>query len=307
MARLRLAYMGAAQFAVPALEALAASGHEIAAVYSQPPRPAGRGRKERPTPVHARAAALGLEVFTPVSLKDAAAQAAFAALALDVAVVAAYGLILPQAILSMPRLGCINLHPSLLPRWRGAAPAAHAILSGDHETGMTIIQMDAGLDTGPILAQRAVPMPPRATTASLEAEMADLGAAMLLEVLDAVAEGRASSRPQGEAGATYASKFAKEDGRLDWARPAQDLDRTVRALSPWPGAFFDLGETTVKVLEAEPVAGSGAPGTLLDREMTVACGEGALRLISVQRAGKPATDGAAFLRGLRLEPGAKLA
>lgn len=306
MARLRLAFMGAAQFAVPALDALAGSGHEIVAVYSQPPRPAGRGRKERPTPVHARAAELGLEVFNPVSLKDPDAQTAFAALALDVAVVAAYGLILPPAILSAPRLGCINLHPSLLPRWRGAAPAAHAILSGDGETGMTIIQMDAGLDTGPILAQRTVAMPPRATTASLEADLAALGATMLLEVLDAVAEGRASPRPQGEDGATYASKFAKEDGRLDWNRPVGELDRTVRALSPWPGAFFDLGDTTVKVLEAEPVAGRGAPGTLLDREMTVACGEGALRLVSVQRAGKPATDGAAFLRGLRLESGAVL-
>jgi methionyl-tRNA formyltransferase len=172
---------------------------------------------------------------------------------------------------------------------------------------MTIIQMDAGLDTGPILAQTSVPMPPRATTASLEAAMADLGATMLLDVLDAVADGRSTPRSQGEDGATYASKFAKEDGRLDWSRTAEELDRTVRALSPWPGAFFDLGDTTVKVLEAEPVAGGGDPGTLLDREMTVACGSGALRLVSVQRAGKPATDGASFLRGLRLEPGETLA
>ena len=307
MARLRLAFMGAAAFAVPALDALAASGHEIAAVYSQPPRPAGRGRKERPTPVHARAAELGLPVATPASLKGVAEQEAFAALGLDAAVVAAYGLLLPPPVLAAPRLGCINLHPSLLPRWRGAAPAAHAILAGDGETGMTIIAMDAGLDTGPILAQRRVPMPPRATTASLEADLAVLGAAMLLEVLDAVDEGRAQPRPQGETGATYASKFAKDHGRLDWARPADALDRVVRALSPWPGAFFDLGGTTVKVLAAEPVAGSGAPGTLLDRGMTVACGEGALRLVEVQRAGKPATDGAAFLRGLRLEPGTVLA
>ena len=307
MARLRLAFMGAARFAVPALDALARAGHDIAAVYSQPPRPAGRGRKERPTPVHARAEELGLPVATPVSLKDPAEQAAFAALGLDAAVVAAYGLILPQAILSAPRLGCFNLHPSLLPRWRGAAPAAHAILSGDAETGMTIIQMDAGLDTGPILAQQRVPMPPRATTASLEDDLAALGAAMLLEVLDAAAQGAASPRAQGEDGATYASKFVKEDGRLDWSRPAEVLDRVVRALSPWPGAFFDLEDTTVKVLEAEPAEGSGAPGTLLDRDMTVACGAGALRLLTVQRAGKPATDGAAFLRGLRLEPGAKIA
>jgi len=307
MARLRLAFMGAAGFAVPALDALAASGHEIVAVYSQPPRPAGRGRKERPTPVHARAEELGLTVATPVSLKGVAEQQAFAALGLDAAVVAAYGLLLPPAILTAPRLGCINLHPSLLPRWRGAAPAAHAILSGDAETGMTIIAMDAGLDTGPILAQQRVPMPPRATTASLEGELAVLGASMLLEVLDAVGEGQAQPRPQGEDGATYASKFAKDHGRLDWVRPADELDRIVRALSPWPGAFFELGETTVKVLAAEPASGSGAPGTLLDREMTVACGQGALRLVTVQRAGKPATDGASFLRGLRMEPGAALA
>jgi len=307
MARLRLAFMGAAGFAVPALDALAASGHEIVAVYSQPPRPAGRGRKERPTPVHARAAELGLTVATPVSLKGVAEQQAFAALGLDAAVVAAYGLLLPPPILTAPRLGCINLHPSLLPRWRGAAPAAHAILSGDAETGMTIIAMDAGLDTGPILAQQRVPMPPRATTASLEAELSVLGASMLLDVLDAVAEGRAEGRPQGDAGATYASKFAKNHGRLDWSRPAAELDRIVRALSPWPGAFFELGETTVKVLAAEPASGSGAPGTLHDRAMTVACGQGALRLIQVQRAGKPATDGASFLRGLRMEPGAALA
>jgi methionyl-tRNA formyltransferase len=307
LARLRLVFMGAARFAVPTLDALAGAGHDIAAVYSQPPRPAGRGRKERPTPVHARAEELGLPVATPASLKDPAEQVTFAALGLDAAVVAAYGLILPQAILSAPKLGCINLHPSLLPRWRGAAPAAHAILSGDAETGMTIIQMDTGLDTGPILAQRRVPMPLRATTASLEDDLAVLGAAMLLEVLDAVTAGNARPRAQGEDGATYASKFAKEDGRLDWSQPAEALDRIVRALSPWPGAFFDLEDTTVKVLEAEPADGSGMPGTLLDRDMTVACGEGALRLVTVQRAGKPATDGAAFLRGLRLEPGAKIA
>jgi methionyl-tRNA formyltransferase len=245
-------------------------------------------------------------VRSPVSLKGADEQASFAALGLDVAVVAAYGLLLPRAVLKAPQLGCVNLHPSLLPRWRGAAPAAHAILAGDSVTGMTIMQMDEGLDTGPILAQTTLSMPPRATTASLEAELAAIGATMLLDVLEELAAGRAHPRPQGEAGATYASKFAKEDGRLDWSRPAAELDRVVRALTPWPGAFFELGGTTVKVLAAEPVAGRGTPGTLLDRDMTVACGEGALRLVEVQRAGKPATDGAALLRGLRLDPGAIL-
>lgn len=307
MTTLRLAFMGAAQFAVPALDAVVAAGYEIAAVYSQPPRPAGRGRKERLTPVHARAAELGLPVVTPLSLRDSDAQMAFAALDLDVAVVAAYGLLLPQAILDAPHMGCVNLHPSLLPRWRGAAPAAHAILNGDDETGMTIIEMDAGLDTGPILAQRTVPMPPRTTTTSLEADLAELGAAMLLDVLQARAAGHAEARTQGEEGAAYASKFAKEDGRIDWARPAVELDRLIRALSPWPGAFFGLGETTVKVLEAKVVDGSGHPGSLLDQRFTLGCGAGALRLVRVQRAGKPATDGEAFLRGLRLDTGAVLA
>ncbi|MBC6440213.1 MAG: methionyl-tRNA formyltransferase [Rhodospirillales bacterium] len=306
MTRLRLAFMGAAAFAVPALNAVHGAGHRIAAVYSQPPRPAGRGRKERPTPVHARADELGITVATPRSLKGEEKQAAFAALNLDVAVVAAYGLLLPRTILDAPRLGCVNIHPSLLPRWRGAAPAAHAILSGDTETGMTIMLMDEGLDTGPILAQRRVPVPPRATTASLEAELSDLGALMLLDVLSELASGVSTAVPQAAEGATYASRFAKEDGRLDWSRPAADLDRIVRALSPWPGAFSGLDDTTVKVLEAEPVDGSGAPGTLLDRDMTVACGRGALRLVKVQRAGKPTTDGAALLRGLRLDPGASL-
>jgi len=304
--RLRLAFMGAAAFAVPALDALVEAGHDIVTVYSQPPRPAGRGRKERRTPVHDRAMELGLEVRTPLTLRDEVEQAAFRDLALDVAVVAAYGLLLPAAILEAPRMGCVNIHPSLLPRWRGAAPAAHAILSGDENTGMTIMAMDKGLDTGPILAQKILAMPPRATTASLEAELSVLGGVMLLEVLEDLFAGTVTPMPQNEELATYASKFAKDHGRIDWSQPAAQLDRLVRAFSPWPGAFFHLGDTTVKVLEAELSAGTGAPGTLLDRDMTVATGEGALRLTKVQRAGKPATDGASFLRGQRLDPGARL-
>ena len=304
---MRLVFMGAAAFAVPALDALVSCDHIIAAVYSPPPRPAGRGRKERRTPVHERALELGLEVRTPVSLRNAEEQAAFRALDPDAAVVAAYGLLLPAAILDAPRLGCVNVHPALLPRWRGAAPAAHAILAGDAQTGMTIMEMDEGLDTGPILAQQAVPMPPRATTASLEAELAVLGGTMLLQVLDHLAVGTATRRVQDNDAATYAGKFTKDHGRIDWSQPADALDRLVRALSSWPGAFFDLGDTTVKVLQAEPVAGSGAPGTLLDRDMTVATGSGGLRLLKVQRAGRPATDGASFLRGQRIDPGAVLA
>ncbi|MGY8997282.1 MAG: methionyl-tRNA formyltransferase [Alphaproteobacteria bacterium] len=306
MTRLRLAFMGAAAFAVPALDALVEAGHDIVAVYSQPPRPAGRGRKERRTPVHDRALELALDVRTPLSLRDEVEQAAFRDLALDVAVVAAYGLLLPTAVLEAPQLGCVNIHPSLLPRWRGAAPAAHAILSGDENTGMTIMAMDEGLDTGPILAQKTIAMPPRATTASLEAELSVLGGVMLLDVLEGLSAGTITPTAQEADLATYASKFAKDHGRINWSLTSAELDRLVRALSPWPGAFFHLGDTTVKVLEAEPSAGTGQPGTLLDRDMVVATGEGALGLTKVQRAGKPATDGASFLRGQRLDPGARL-
>lgn len=299
---MRLAFLGAARFALPALEALAASGHEIACVYSQPPRPAGRGRRLRATPVASRAAELGLPLRAPTSL--AGQESAFAALGVEAAVVAAYGLLLPPPLLAAPPLGCINLHPSLLPRWRGAAPIAHAILAGDRETGMTIIRMDAGLDTGPILAQRRLPLPPRATAPALEARLAELGAAMALEVLAALASGRARPRPQPGQGATRAPRFARADGRLDWRRDAAAVDRQVRALSPWPGAFTEAAGVTVKVLEAHPAAGAGRPGQLLDRQLTVACGTGALRLARVQRPGRPPADGPAFLRGLRLPPGA---
>ena len=294
--------MGAARFAVPALEALAASGHEIACVYSRPPRPAGRGRRLRAAPVAQRAEELGLPLRTPATL--AGEEAEFAALGVEVAVVAAYGLLLPPPLLAAPPLGCVNLHPSLLPRWRGAAPIAHAILAGDRETGMTVMRMDAGLDTGPILAQRRLPLPPRATAAALEAQLARLGAAMAVEALAALAAGRARPRPQPDQGATYAARLSRADGRLDWRRPAEALDRQVRAFSPWPGAFTQAGAIAVKVLEAHPAAGHGPPGQLLDRQLTVACGTGALRLVKVQRPGRPATDGPAFLRGLRLPPGA---
>ena len=306
MRPLRLAFMGTAPFAIPALAALAASPHRIACVYSQPPRPAGRGHKLRATPLAHRAAELGLKLRTPPTLGDDREQAAFAALGVDAAVVAAYGLLLPAPVLAAPRLGCINLHPSLLPRWRGAAPVAHTILAGDRETGMTLMRMGAGLDTGPILAQRRLPLPARATTAALEERLAELGAAMLPQLLAALDEGRAQARAQPDEGATHAAKLARTDGRLCWRRPATDLDRLVRAFSSRPGAFTEAAGTVVKVLAACPAAGRGRcgrPGELLDREMTVACGDSALRLLRVQRAGRAATDGAAFQRGLRLEPG----
>ncbi|MDX1576672.1 MAG: methionyl-tRNA formyltransferase [Kiloniellales bacterium] len=307
MPGLRLAFLGTPDFAVPSLTALAEAGHDIACVYSQPPRPAGRGHKERPSPVQQLAEAHGWPLRTPASLKAPEAQAAFSDLALDAAVVAAYGLILPKAILDAPRLGCLNVHASLLPRWRGAAPIQRAILAGDAQTGVTIMQMDEGLDTGAILLQRAVPIGPQTTAATLHDELAVLGAALVVEALAGLAAGTLAGRPQDEALATYADKLGRDDGRLDWRRPAADLARQVRALTPWPGAFAELpGGGRLKVLAAEAVDGHGAPGAMLDNAPTVACGDGALRLIEVQKAGKAPMEGAVFLRGSRLAPGAVL-
>ncbi|WP_137176706.1 methionyl-tRNA formyltransferase [Roseomonas sp. AR75] len=300
---MRLAFMGSPDFAVPALRALHAAGHEIAAVYAQPPRPAGRGQKDTPCPVHRAAMELGLPVRTPARVRrDEAEHAAFAALDLDVAVVAAYGLILPRPMLEAPRRGCLNIHASLLPRWRGAGPIQSAILAGDAETGITIMQMEEGLDTGPMLLREAVPIGPRATTPEIHDALAALGARLILRAL---AEDPPPV-PQPEYGVTYAPKIAKEDGRLDWTQPAAALDRRIRALTPWPGCFFQNGAETIRVLAAEPAAGSGAPGTVLDAAPTIACGEGALRLLRLQRAGRAATDAEAFLRGYPLPAGTVL-
>lgn len=308
MPGLRLAFMGTPEFAVPSLTALAAAGHEIACVYSQPPRPAGRGHKERPSPVHRLAEERDWPVRTPASLTDAGTQAAFADLALDAGVVVAYGLILPKAILGAPRLGCLNLHASLLPRWRGAAPIQRAILAGDSETGVTVMQMAEGLDSGPILLQRAVPIGPATTAAALHDQLAALGAELLVEALAGLAAGTLTGRPQDAAAACYADKLARTEGRLDWRRPAAELARQVRALTPWPGAFAELpGGGRLKVLAAEAVEDEGGtPGALLDDALTVACGTGALRLVQVQKAGKAPVAGAAFLRGARLAPDAVL-
>ena len=303
MARLRLAFMGTAAFAVPALDALAGAGHRIAAVYTQPPRPAGRGHKLRPTPVHEAAGRLGLDVRTPKTLRDAAGQEAFAALACDAAVVVAYGLILPAPVLAAPRLGCVNIHPSLLPRWRGAAPIPRTIEAGDRETGVTIMLMDEGIDTGPMLLVERMAVPGRATAGALHDTLAALGARLVVEALDGLAEGRAAPRPQGSEGVSYAAKLDRAGAGLDWSRPAVELDRQVRAWSPRPGARFRIGDQAVRVLAAEPAEGEGAPGTLLRADFTVACGAGALRLVTVQAPGRGPTDGAAFLRGARLEAG----
>jgi methionyl-tRNA formyltransferase len=292
--------MGSPDFAVPALRALHAAGHEIVCVYSQPPRPAGRGQAVRRSAVHEAAAALGLKVRTPARLRgDAAEAAVFAALDLDAAVVAAYGLILPAPMLAAPRRGCLNIHASLLPRWRGAAPIQAAILAGDAETGVTIMQMDEGLDTGPMLLGAAVPITPATTATALHDTLATLGARL---VLRALAEAPPPV-PQPDEGATYASKLGRADGRLDWTQPAAALDRRVRALNPWPGTFARLGGVTLKVLAARREAGEGAPGTVLDTALLVATGAGALRLLRVQAPGRAPLDAAAFLRGHPVPPG----
>ena len=292
--------MGSPDFAVPALRALVEAGHEVAAVYAQPPRPAGRGGRVQKGAVHAEAERLGLPVRTPASLwRDPAAQDAFTALDLDAAVVAAYGLLLPAAVLAAPRRGCLNIHASLLPRWRGAAPIQAAILAGDPESGVTIMQMDEGLDTGPMLLSEAVPLGPRATAAWLHDQLAALGARLIVRAL---AEAPIPV-PQPAAGMTYAPKLTRESGRLDWTRPAPALDRQVRALNPWPGTFTGLGGETLKVLEAAPEPGSGAPGEVLDGALLVACGEGALRLLRVQRPGRAPMPAADMLRGRVVPPG----
>lgn len=304
---MRLAFMGTPDFSVAILDALVDAGHEVVCVYSQPPRPAGRGQQLQASPVHRRAEALGIPVRTPKSLRKAEEQAAFAALDLDCAIVAAYGLILPQPILDAPRLGCVNVHASLLPRWRGAAPIQRSILAGDAETGVTIMQMDAGLDTGAMLLTEALPITAQMNAAQLHDALAEMGARLMVAALPGLNDGSLTPVPQPAEGVTYAAKLSKDEGRLDLMRPAAELDRQVRGLTPWPGTWIDLASgEKLKVLEAEPVAGSGEPGTLIDAGPTLACGEGALRLIRVQRPGKGPVDGAAFLRGFPHVLGQKL-
>lgn len=304
---MRLAFFGTPDFSVPALEALVAGGHEIACVYTQPPRAAGRGEKQRRSAVHEAAEKLGLTLRTPQSLKDDVVQADFAALELDAAVVVAYGLILPKSILEAPRLGCINIHASLLPRWRGAAPIQRAILAGDSETGVTIMAMDEGLDTGPELLKESVPIKGTTTAEILHDELSALGARLIVEALEGLAAGKITPAPQPEAGATYADKLTREEGRLDWSRSAAELERQVRAFTPWPGAWFEHDGNRLKVVAAELASGSGAPGTVLDDQLSVACGEGALRLSIVQREGRAPVAAADLLRGYPIAVGAVLA
>ncbi len=306
---MRIAYMGTPDFALPALEALVDAGHDIVCVYAQPPRPAGRGHKERLGPVHAFAASKSLPVRTPTNLKDPAEQQAFAALRLDAAVVAAYGLLLPKPILDAPRLGCLNIHASLLPRWRGAAPIQRAIEAGDSETGVTIMQMDEGLDTGAILSVQAIPIADDATAATVHDALATLGAAMILPALSGLADATLTARPQPDTGATYAKKIGKGDGRLNWTQSARALDRVIRAFTPWPGAWFTHDSARIKVLQAVPLEEfNGAlekavPGETVDDTLTIACGDGALRLLRVQREGRKPADVEDFLRGYPVPEG----
>lgn len=295
--------MGTPDFAVPALEALRDAGHGIVAVYSQPPRPAGRGKALRPSPVHARAEAMGLEVRTPVSLKGAEEQASFAALGADVAVVAAYGLILPQAILDAPVHGCLNLHGSLLPRWRGAAPIQRAILAGDAETGVQVMQMEAGLDTGPVRATARTPIDGK-TAGALSEELAQMGAGLIVEVLaDLSAYLPVSQSPEG---VTYAAKITKDEARIDFAAGAIQAERQVRAFNPAPGAFFTLGEERFKVLAADVIDQPGEPGLVLDERLTIGCGADSIRPTLIQRAGKGAMSVDELLRGFALPAGMRL-
>jgi methionyl-tRNA formyltransferase len=301
---MRIIFMGTPDFSVPVLDALVDAGHEIAAVYCQPPRPAGRGKKDRPTPVHARAAALGLEVRHPVSLKTPEAQAEFAALQADVAVVVAYGLILPQAILDAPARGCLNIHASLLPRWRGAAPIHRAIMTGDADTGVCIMQMEAGLDTGPVLLREVTPIGETETTAELHDRLSALGAGAIVAALEQLDGLEPQAQP--EEGVTYAHKIDKAEAALDWSRDAVDVDRQIRGLSPFPGAWFEREGVRIKVLGSRLAEGQGAAGVVLDDTLCVACGTGAVRLTRLQKAGRGAQDVTEFLRGTALPAGTQL-
>lgn len=319
---MRIIFMGTPDFAVPALAALVEAGHEVVCAYTQPPRPAGRGKKLSPSPVQVEAERLGMPVRSPVSLRSAEAQADFAALDADVAVVAAYGLILPQPVLDAPRHGCLNIHASLLPRWRGAAPIHRAVMAGDTETGVTIMQMEAGLDTGPMLHKVMVPVG-RKTTGELFTELGEMGAAAMVEVLADLAA--FPPEPQDDAAAIYAPKIDKAESRIDWAQDAEVIERLVRGLAPFPGAWFGLGEERVKLLLAETVAspreggdlvpdgegprlrGGAQVGEVIDADFTIACGSGAIRPVRLQRAGKPAMSRAEFLRGRPVAAGTRLA
>ena len=300
---MRLVFMGTPEFSVPALDALVEAGHEIAAVYTQPPRPAGRGKKDRPSPVQARAEALGLPVRHPKSLRNDEAQAEFAAHDADIAVVVAYGLILPQTVLDAPRHGCLNIHASLLPRWRGAAPIHRAILAGDAETGVCIMQMEAGLDTGPVLLRDVTPIGSGDTTEDLHDRLSAMGAGLIVQALDVY--DTLAPQPQSDYGVTYAEKIAKSEARIDWSRPAEEIDRQIRGLSPFPGAWTTHEGKRLKLLRSGVARGEGAPGTVLEG-FIIACGAGAIEVTEAQIEGRGRQGANAFLNGTPLPAGTVL-
>ncbi|WP_108501872.1 methionyl-tRNA formyltransferase [Paracoccus indicus] len=292
---MRVIFMGTPDFSVPALRAIA-DRHDVVAVYTQPPRAAGRGQKPRLSPVHQAALDLGLDVLHPEKLRDPADQDRFAAHHADVAVVVAYGLILPQAVLDAPRLGCVNIHASLLPRWRGAAPIHRAILAGDEASGVAIMQMEAGLDTGPVLAETRTPIGPQDTTADLHDRLSRMGADLIVDVLDRLP---LTAPPQPEDGVTYAAKIEKSEARIDWSQPAAQIDRQIRGLSPFPGAWCDIEGERVKLLRSRLAQGAGEPGQVLPG-FTIACGEGAIQVLTAQRSGKKPMAADDLLRGWQL-------
>ena len=303
---LRVAFMGSPTFALPALSALLDAGHDVVCVYSQPPRPAGRGKQERQTPVHVFAAERGIEVRTPKSLKRAEEQEAFAALTLDAAIVVAYGLILPKPILDAPKLGAFNLHGSLLPRWRGAAPIQRAIMAGDRVTGVQVMRMEEGLDTGPVLATVETPIDAEDNTSTLHDRLAGLGAGLLIDTLEKLERGAARETPQSAEGVTYAHKITPAEARIDWTRPAREVDCMIRGLAPHPGAWFELDGARIKALHSRLGLGDGAPGEALDDALLIACGSGAVRLMTVQREGKAPLAAEAYLRGAPVLAGSRL-
>ncbi|MCW5701561.1 MAG: methionyl-tRNA formyltransferase [Bradyrhizobium sp.] len=307
---LRLIFMGTPDFAVPTLLELVAHGHDIMAVYTRAPKPAGRGMKLQATPVEQEARRLGIPVMTPTTLKTPEALEQFSAYDADAAVVVAFGMILPQAILDAPRSGCFNLHASLLPRWRGAAPINRAVMSGDAETGVMVMKMDAGLDTGDVAMAERLTITDRMTASDVHDALARLGADLMVRAMAALERGTLQLIKQGEAGVTYAAKIEKAEGKIDWSRPAHAVLRHIHGLSPFPGAWSEMpvdGETArLKILRCEPAGGTGSPGTLLDDQLTIACGDGAIRIVELQRAGKAPMKTAEFLRGTPLKAGARM-
>ena len=305
---MRIVFMGTPDFAVPTLAALMAAGHEVAAVYTRPPRPAGRGMGERKSPIHQIADKAGLAVITARSLREPAQQQVFADHHAEAGVVVAYGLILPRAVLEAPRAGCLNLHASALPRWRGAAPIARAVMAGDAATAVTIMRMDEGLDTGPVCLAEPVPIGPEMTQGELHDVLSERGARLMVQALGWIERGTLACVPQAVEGVTYAAKIDKGEAGIDFARPASEVHNHVRGLSPFPGAWFAVGEKAerIKVLRTRIAPGSGAPGTVLDGVLTVACGEGAVQLLELQRAGKKAMAAAELLRGFPMPPGTRI-